>query len=366
MKQELESLKMRKKVALVIGTRPEAIKLMPVFRALNKAEIPVSLISTGQQRDLLALTLKDLDLSVDYELNLMMDSPTKTSFLTRATESLGELFASEKFGFVVVQGDTFSALAGAIAGYLHGIPIGHVEAGLRSGDLNSPWPEEGIRRMIDGVATLLWAPTRKDLIPVAQDQKITVTGNTVVDAIRLILGRNKKSSHESIDIIITLHRRESFGKTLSSALKNLSELSAKHSDYNFVFIKHPNPAVREAIDESGLEKSRVRIINPIAYTDFITYLDTSKLIITDSGGLQEEAHVLGIPMIVLRETTERSDAISVGRSTLSAPDGSSLEKDFTDLIGTSRETGGNIAFGHGFASEQIAEQISEFLKDKKT
>jgi UDP-N-acetylglucosamine 2-epimerase (non-hydrolysing) len=338
---------------------------MPVKHAISEIGAKVTLISTGQQRELLDLTMKDLDLVAEINLDLMESNPTKTSLLASAMRALTEIFNTNQFDYVVVQGDTFTALAGAMVGYLHQIPVGHVEAGLRSGDLNSPWPEEGIRRMIDGIATHLWVPTANDVCTISADQNLRVTGNTVVDSLRLLISTEINHGDGSEQVVVTLHRRESFGATLLSALIKLKELSMDFPQYKFLFIQHPNPAVYDAIYESGLQNSRVTILDPLPYSDFMNLLNNAKLLITDSGGLQEEAHVLGVPMIVLRDKTERIGAISPGLSTLSNPDGSNLHSDFERLISVGHLKKRNSTFGDGYAAEIIAQDIAQYLLESK-
>ena len=351
-------------VAIIIGTRPEAIKMFPVIHELRQREVPIRVISTGQQKHLLEMTLFSLGIQPDIELDLMVNEVTNTSMVESAVHNLTKLFRKESPRIVLVQGDTFSAMAGAISGYLNRIPVGHVEAGLRSHDLNSPWPEEGARRAIDAISTLLWVPTLEDLVLVAQDQRVSVTGNTIVDSLRMLLSSTQADSYDKPYILITLHRRESFGETLERALISIIELS-ETLELEFIFIQHPNPQVTKAVKNSGLEKSKVKIIEPVAYIDFLKILSNSVLLITDSGGLQEEASVLGKPMVILREKTERGNAIVDGISKLSHPDGSELKKDVSQLLEVTQlknEMNFQI-FGDGFASTRIVNDVQLFLKE---
>ena len=350
------------KVAVIFGTRPEAIKLFPVINELKARNFDPIVISTGQQRDLLLMTLESLKLVPDISLELMHPNPTNTSFMETCISHLNNRIKNEKIAFVIVQGDTFSAAAGAITGYLNQIPVGHVEAGLRSNNLYSPWPEEGLRRIIDGISNLLWAPTSRDLVPVHSDQKIHVVGNTVADALRLIVDRNKTTQNGSGPIVVTLHRRESFGDTMISALNNLVVLS-ENMDREVIFLQHPNPMVADAIAKSDLSKSNIKVISPLPYVEFMQLISRSSLLITDSGGLQEESSILNIPTIVLRDTTERLDALEENRSFLSPPDGSRLEADSKRLLENFKyeSSGKSSAFGEGFSSTKIVDDLESWL-----
>jgi UDP-N-acetylglucosamine 2-epimerase (non-hydrolysing) len=292
----------------------------------------------------------------------MHSNPTNTSFLEVCISKLSEIFQIEKPNFIIVQGDTFSAAAGAIAGYLNQIPVGHVEAGLRSNNLNSPWPEEGLRRMIDGVAKLLWAPTARDVIPVHTDQEIQVVGNTIADAVRLIVGRKEYIRNIEGPIVVTLHRRESFGETMVSALNSLVRLSEVVKQ-EIIFLQHPNPMVANAIEKSRLSESSIRVISPLPYVEFMKLISSSSLIITDSGGIQEESSILNIPTIILRDTTERMDALEKDRSVLSPSDGSNLLHDASQLFEISAKPVGNsrYTFGDGYSSNKIVDDLKRLF-----
>lgn len=346
-----------KKVAIVVGTRPEVIKFYPVLVELHNRNINTLLISTGQQKDLIAETFESLLIHPDIDLNLMTENQTPAAFLTRTINELSSIFSKEEFDLVLVQGDTLSAFAGAQAAYLCSIKLGHVEAGLRSHSLYSPWPEEGIRRAIDAISNFLWVPTEDDVIECEPDQECIVTGNTVVDALRLIRSSSSAEVIEDKQIIVTLHRRESFGIIMTKALEALVEYS-KTCEYKILFIQHPNPNVQNSVSAARIKESRIEISPPIPYARFIKLLQNCKLLITDSGGLQEEATILGIPTLILRDTTERAAAITEGRSLLSSPDGRSLAADANHLININKSSHVlNLVFGDGYAAKKIVDSV---------
>jgi UDP-N-acetylglucosamine 2-epimerase (non-hydrolysing) len=350
----------KKTICFIFGTRPEVIKLWPLFVLTREKGHKTFLISTGQQKELLEETLRDLSIKPDVNLDLMQTDSSLETFLSKSVISLSNSLKELKPGIVIVQGDTSSALAGALSAYVNKIPIGHVEAGLRSGDLASPWPEEGNRRLIDSISTHLWVPTTSSLFSPENDQKIRVVGNTVVDALRLLSHFENENSFffETPYILVTLHRRESFGAPMESAMKEIIKLSLI-SNFKIIFIKHPNPKVQEAISLSGLDKSNITIVAPLPYSKFIGILRNSKLLITDSGGLQEEAATLKIPLIVVRDTTERGEAISQERIELVGASGENLVEEALKILGGKREQHNEYSgvFGDGYSSERILEDI---------
>ena len=346
-----------KKIAIIFGTRPEVIKLYPVYLELQNRNIQTILISTGQQKHLVEDTLLSLKLTPNFELDLMTENQSPSEFLSRATSSLSELFDTFTPDLVLVQGDTLSAYAGAQAGYFARIQVGHVEAGLRSHSLYSPWPEEGIRRAIDSFSNFLWVPTESDFISHEPDQRCLVTGNTVVDALRIISRPPEKFIANNKSILVTLHRRESFGEVMTSAIRELIKYQ-NLTKYNMTFIQHPNPNVLKSLNEADIWSSSINVVPPIPYVDFIQELSRYDLLITDSGGLQEEATVLGIPTIILRETTERNSAVTPGRSKLSAPNGASIESDAQELLENRPvQNDSQFEFGDGYAAKRIVDSL---------
>ena len=356
------------KVFIILGTRPEAIKLYPLIAEFLNAEVSHKVISTGQQMELLDNTLKSLGIAIDFNLDLMQENQSPTAFLLRALSSLQQLITEDWPDFIVVQGDTLSAYAGALIGYLNRIPVGHVEAGLRSGNILAPWPEEGLRKMIDQISTILWVPTQSEHVPTDSSQRSVVTGNTVIDTLR-IFGNLVPHSVESNEgsILVTLHRRESFGQTIENAMQKIIELSDL-VDNEIKFIMHPNPNIRDAAKAVGLHDSNVKVIPPLEYLEFIKELQKSALLITDSGGLQEEAGTLGVPMIILRENTERNQILKSGNAVLSDPNGLDVIKQALDFLSMNPRLKAqtNDIYGDGFASERIYQSIREFLRKSGT
>jgi UDP-N-acetylglucosamine 2-epimerase len=353
------------KIVIVIGTRPEAIKLWPLIVEFDNSEHEITVISTGQQRALLLETLNDLGIKPDFNLEIMKEDLSLLEFLNLATLKISEIVNRINPSLIVVQGDTSSALSGALAGHLLKIPVGHVEAGLRSGDLMSPWPEEGNRRLIDSISTLLWQPTTSGIQKVEKDQIFLVTGNTVVDALRLLTSGLKQPGQHNGPIIATLHRRESFGKQMTKAMNELKELSNIVSN-EIIFIEHPNPQVRKSITDSQLVDSRIQIIEPIAYTKFIKLLCRSSLLITDSGGLQEEAYSLGIPFLVMRDKTERAEALGGNLRLLVGSDGKSLIEETVKILKSPKGLHAEVKeneFGDGHAARKIRDSIENWYKN---
>jgi UDP-N-acetylglucosamine 2-epimerase (non-hydrolysing) len=312
----------RLKVLVLFGTRPEAIKLAPVIDELKAANFHTIVVSSSQHKDLLAPFLKLLEIKIDYNLQVMTANQTPNEICSRVMAKLDKILEKEKPDLILVQGDTTTTLAGALAGFNRKIPVGHVEAGLRSGNINSPFPEEMNRRLTSQVATFHFAATEKNRRNLFAEhipsEKIFVTGNPVVDSLEKIL-KNLSPSEEINKLIqdtgglkrilLTTHRRESFGATMSGNLEVLSHFVEKRKDVCLIFPVHPNPNVRKATKKILENQERVFLLEPLDYTDFISLMKKSWLIISDSGGVQEEAPSLGKPLLILRENTERPEAV---------------------------------------------------------
>lgn len=351
----------------MIGTRPEAIKLWPLILEFENSEHEIIVISTGQQRELLIETLNDLGIRPNISLEIMKENLSLLEFLSLSTLKITEVVNQVNPDLIIVQGDTSSALSGALAGHLAKVPVGHVEAGLRSGDLLSPWPEEGNRRLIDSISTLLWQPTKVGIQKIEKDQELLVTGNTVVDALRILTSGVMKFDNQNGPIVVTLHRRESFGNQMTTAMQQLKKLASKVSN-EMIFIEHPNPQVRKSIVDSQLENSRIEIIQPIAYTKFIRLLCSSSLLITDSGGLQEEAYSLGIPLLVMRDKTERAEALGGNMRLLVGSDGKSLIEETLKILNRPKNFQGELKendFGDGYAARKIRNSIENWYTHAK-
>ena len=315
----------RLKILVLFGTRPEAIKLAPIIHELRQKFYQTVVVSSSQHRELLKPFLKMLNIETDFDLRIMKKNQTPNEVCSRVMAKLDKILAEEKPDLILVQGDTTTTLAGALAGFNRQIAVGHVEAGLRSGNLYSPFPEELNRRLVSQIANFHFAATernRRNLL--AEDiptEKIFVTGNTVVDTLRHILKNLTPSSRiaELVEetkglkrILLTTHRRESFGARMSGNLKVLREFVEKRNDVCLFFPVHPNPNVQQVTNEILAGSERIYLLEPLNYKDFIALMKSTWLIVSDSGGVQEEAPSLGKPLFVLRENTERPEAIRSG------------------------------------------------------
>ena len=303
-----------RRVAIVIGTRPEAIKLAPVTAALRAIPgLHVRVIATGQHRTMLDQTFADLDLAADIDLDLMRPGQSLADFAGRCLAALGATFARERPDYVVGQGDTATALAAAHAAYLAGLPFGHVEAGLRSGDPDMPFPEEKNRTLVAQLATHHFCPTpaaranllRERIAPAA----VHMTGNPVIDTLLALAPERQPAT--GTRILVTVHRRENHAG-ISGIVAALKALLARRPDAEAVWPMHPNPNVAEQLHPVVADEPRLRLIPPLSYRAFVAEMARATLILTDSGGVQEEAPALGTPVLVLRRKTERPEGVVAG------------------------------------------------------
>lgn len=316
------AMDLRPKILVLFGTRPEAIKLAPVIHELKKRDFNTIVVSSSQHKDLLTPLFEILDIDVDRNLQVMTANQTPNEIASRVLAKLDKILDTEKPAMIVVQGDTTTTLAGALAGFNRRIPVGHVEAGLRSGNANSPFPEEMNRRLVSQIATFHFAATEKNrhnlLAEHVSTERIFVTGNPVVDSLQLMLKNVRRSDeiHRLVSetagmkrILLTTHRRESFGQTMSGNLEVLRDFVERRKNVCLIFPVHPNPNVQKVTKKILADCERVYLLEPLDYTDFISLMKKAWLIISDSGGVQEEAPSLGKPLFVLRENTERPEAI---------------------------------------------------------
>ena len=323
-------------IGIVFGTRPEAIKLAPVIFELQRRrdEFQTLLISTAQHRQMLDQVLNIFGIAPDVDLNLMTHNQSLAGITCRVIEAVDALLGERKLDLLMVQGDTTSAFAAALAAFYRKVPVAHVEAGLRSKDIFNPYPEE-VNRRLAGVATQLhFAPTplaRENLLAEAVDAaQVMVTGNTVVDSARLLMERGALDQplpagvpdDGSRLVLLTSHRRESWGTELEQICDAVAELAASFGDIRIVYPVHMNPNVRRTVDERLTGMDRIHLIEPLDYFHFMSLLRRSYLVLTDSGGVQEEAPSFGKPVLVLRKVTERPEASLMGLSV---------------IVGTSRE-----------------------------
>jgi UDP-N-acetylglucosamine 2-epimerase (non-hydrolysing) len=319
---------------VVYGTRPEAIKLAPVVRALDKTPLLAPVVAlTGQHRAIVDQVNETFGVRPDHDLNVIRPRQELDGLTARVLERLTAVLRAERPDAVVVQGDTTSAFAGALAAFYQNIPVIHVEAGLRTGDLSAPFPEEANRRLTSQLAALHLAPT-----PVSEGNllgagipadQVLVTGNTVIDALlwavgqRVPYGSRELEQVENCDrpvLLVTAHRRESWGRPLRGIAAAIAALARAHPELIVVLPVHPNPVVREALLPVLQEISNVKTVEPLSYGPFARLLQRSTVVLTDSGGVQEEAPSLGKPVLVMRETTERPEAVAAGTAKLVGTD----------------------------------------------
>ena len=315
-------------VHLIGGTRPEAVKLAPVVLAMREAGLvtPVMLAS-GQHPAMVDQALAAFDLAPDVTLTVERSSGSQAELLTEMIRQLDELWTVRTPAAVVVQGDTTTSLAGALAAFWRRIPVVHLEAGLRSGDLDSPFPEEANRRLVAQVASLHLAPTPLAAMNLLDENIATgdvlITGNTVVDAALAVAGRKLPFENPDVAraraaagdrrlILVTAHRRESWGAPLDRILEAVKTLVAAYADIDVILPSHPNPAVRAQVDAALAGIERVTVTDPLPYPDLSRLLSEAYLVLTDSGGIQEEAPSFGVPALVLREVTERVESLDAG------------------------------------------------------
>lgn len=308
------------KVMSVFGTRPEAIKMAPVVLELGKCPQIESVVAvTAQHRDMLDQVLKLFDIRPDFDLNIMSERQTLFDITSRALLGLDKVLTEAKPDVVLVHGDTTTTFAGAVAAFYHQIEVGHVEAGLRTNNKFSPYPEEMNRRLTSSLADLNFAPTSTAKANLLREgieaDKIFVTGNTVIDALYQTVRADYEFQHVQEGkrvILVTTHRRENLGEPLRQVYKALRSLVEEFDDIEIIFPVHKNPQVRDVVNEELGNLERVRLIDPLDYEPFANLMNRATLVLTDSGGVQEEAPALGKPVLVLRNTTERPEALEAG------------------------------------------------------
>ncbi|MCH7870406.1 MAG: UDP-N-acetylglucosamine 2-epimerase (non-hydrolyzing) [Planctomycetes bacterium] len=359
---------------LVFGTRPEAIKLAPVVFALRARpdDAHVVLCSTGQHRSMLDDALDAFDLHADIDLNVMRDEQHQTDLLARLLHGLRPVIDEQRPDAIIVQGDTASVFAASLAGFLAGVPVAHVEAGLRTRDRRSPFPEEIYRRLTGVTARLHFAPTpraRQNLLGEGvEPEQVFLTGNTIVDALESMRERSGAvplpdglGDCQRRMILVTAHRRESFGPDFREICLALREIVDTHQDVELVYPVHLNPNVQRPVHEILGQRERIHLLGPLPYKQFVRLLLRADLILTDSGGIQEEAPALGKPVLVLREKTERPEAIAAGVARLVGANRERIVAEAHTLLTNpdayrqmARKT---FVYGDGLAATRIAEVL---------
>jgi len=370
-----------KKIAAIFGTRPDTIKMAPVILELKKHKdtFQVLAIATAQHRQMLDQVLNVFNLTPDYDLNLMEPQQTLARLTSKIILSLDEIFSKEKPDMVIVQGDTTTTFAGSLAAFYHRIPIAHVEAGLRTYDKWNPFPEEINRRLTSCITDLHFAPTetaRKALLDEGfPPSSVYVTGNSVVDALDYSVKKNYSPSTETLKnilssqqkiVLITMHRRENWGEPMAGAARAIKKLARQFRHLQFVFPVHLNPVVRNTVYPILKDEKNIFLIEPLDYYDFVNLMARSYLILTDSGGVQEEGPHFGIPILVLRSVTERPDAVTFGTVKLVGLDEENIYQAAATLIQDSSEyrkmANAVNPYGDGKTSQRIVQIIKNYFK----
>ena len=373
---------MRRKVLLVIGTRPEAIKMAPIahelYRRGDRFECLICL--TGQHREMVDQALRAFDLKADFDLDIMAPGQTLADVTARAVAGLDGIFRTAKPDIVLVQGDTTTAFCGALVASYHQVQVGHVEAGLRTGNKRHPFPEEMNRTLITRLADWHFPPTEHSADVLRREgvdsHRIRVTGNTVIDALlwtREKVRADKPALPAQIEqltangpmVLITGHRRESFGVGFENICGAIRDVADASPETTFIYPVHLNPNVRDPVFRILGDHPRVKLIEPLEYRPFVWLLDRATIVLTDSGGVQEEAPSLGKPVLVMRQTTERPEGIAAGNAKLVGTDRASIADNLLRLLAdpAARQAMARVRnpYGDGTASRQIVDTLAESL-----
>lgn len=367
------------KVMTIFGTRPEAIKMAPLVLELEKHEQVESIVTvTAQHRQMLDQVLETFHIKPDYDLNIMKDRQTLVDVATNALQGLDNVMKEAQPDIVLVHGDTATTFIGSLAAFYNKIAIGHVEAGLRTGQKYSPYPEEMNRQLTGVMADLHFAPTEQSKENLLKENKqpeaIFVTGNTAIDALKTTV--SEQYNHPVLEkvgtdrmILLTAHRRENLGEPMRNMFRAIKRLLAEHADVQVVYPVHMNPAVREIANEILGNDERIHLIEPLEVFDFHNVAARSYLILTDSGGVQEEAPSLGKPVLVLRDTTERPEGIAAGTLKLAGTDEDTIYAMAKELLANedayAAMAHASNPYGDGHASERIVKALVDFLQKRK-
>jgi UDP-N-acetylglucosamine 2-epimerase (non-hydrolysing) len=368
------------KVMTVFGTRPEAIKMAPLVKELerNNDNIKSIVTVTAQHREMLDQVLKIFEINPDFDLNIMKDRQTLIDVTTRSLEGLNKVFQEVQPDIVLVHGDTTTTFVASLAAFYNSIIIGHVEAGLRTRNKYSPYPEEMNRQLTGVLADLHFAPTDQSkqnlLVENKKEETIFITGNTAIDALQTTVKSNY--SHPILNkvgvnrlVLMTAHRRENTGKPMENMFHAINRLVQKHEDIQVVYPVHMNPVVREIANRILGDNQRIHLIEPLDVIDFHNFASRAYLILTDSGGVQEEAPSLGVPVLVLRDTTERPEGVKAGTLKLAGTEEENIFNMADELL-SNKEAHDQMAqasnpYGDGKASKRIVESILYYMGQKK-
>lgn len=374
-----------KKIAVIFGTRPDTIKMAPIIKELEQQTEHFQLITiaTAQHRQMLDQVLDVFKIKPDYDLNIMKPSQTLATITKNTVEELDIIFEKEKPDLVLVQGDTTTTFVGSLAAFYRQIPVGHVEAGLRTNDKSNPFPEEINRRLTSTITDLHFAPTQTAkqalLAENVNPENIFITGNTVIDALSYSVNSDYIFSSDILNhiidqdkkiILVTMHRRENLGEPMKSACNAIKNLALIYKDYNIIFPVHLNPKVQDVAQSILGNIPNIFLIKPLDYLDFVNLMSKSYLILTDSGGVQEEGPHFGIPILVLREVTERPEAVEYGTVKLVGLDEHTIFTTADNLLNNEDEyikmaTAVN-PYGDGLSAKRTIQIIKNYFKISST
>ncbi|WP_368245207.1 non-hydrolyzing UDP-N-acetylglucosamine 2-epimerase [Clostridium tertium] len=367
------------RVLSVFGTRPEAIKMCPLVKSLEKDESIESIVCvTAQHREMLDAVTEIFHVKPQYDLNIMAHGQTIVDVSNKVLNGVDKVIKECKPDIVLVHGDTSTTLNSALAAFYNKVPVGHVEAGLRSGDIYSPFPEEANRKLTGAITTLHFAPTKnneKNLLKESINKNVYVTGNTVIDALLSVINKEHRFEEERLNnidfinnkvILLTSHRRENWGEPMKNIFEATRKLVEENDSVRVIFPMHKNPLIRDLAKKSfeGFE-NRVALIEPLEYVDFANLMSRSYLIMTDSGGIQEEAPALGKPVLVLRTETERPEAVEAGTVKLAGIEKEKIFEIANELINNAEEYNkmehATNPYGDGMACDRIVSLIKEYF-----
>ena len=378
---------MTSRVAIFMGTRPEGIKMAPVVKAIEAADgLEPIVVSTGQHKEMLQQVVDLFEIKVDHDLEVMQPNQTLPSLTARLITRIDQLLEEAKPDVALVQGDTTTVFTAALCCFYRGIPVGHVEAGLRTGNMRSPFPEEANRKLACPLVSLHFPPTensKANLVrELVDESSITVTGNTVIDALHLEIERQKTAGNqeplkaklvEAIGedftqkpyVLVTGHRRENFGGGFDEICRALSTLASDHPDFLFIYPVHLNPKVQKPVYETLGKFENIKLIPPQPYSEFVMLINNSRIVLTDSGGVQEEAPSLGKPVLVMRDTTERPEGVDAGTVKLVGANADNIISSVKELIEDQSAyeamAQAKNPYGDGKAATRIADAVKQFL-----
>ena len=364
-----------KKVMTVFGTRPEAIKMCPLILELKKCrELQTIVCLTGQHKEMLEQVMNVFDVKADYNLSIMKDRQTLNMITASVLMGVEEVLKKERPDIVLVHGDTTTSFTAALSSFNLNIPVAHVEAGLRTYNLKSPYPEEFNRQAIDIFSDIYFAPTetakRNLLLEGKSEDQIVVTGNTVIDALKTTVKDDYENEYlmwaeGSRLILMTAHRRENIGTAMEDMFQAVRQIVDENEDVKLIYPVHKNPAVREIVSRYLAGHDRIRLIDPLDVFDFHNFINKCYLVLTDSGGIQEEAPSLGKPVLVLRDTTERPEGVEAGTLKLVGTKKEDVDREISSLLNDKKAymdmSRASNPYGDGHASERIVEHLIKFL-----